>query len=72
MLVPLRGAHASQPDDLRVLSCCSGVEVSVLPFSGWIVGGHLVHMFSHQWTLAWPPGCCALLAAVPMQVQISP
>ena len=37
----------------------AGVEVSVLPFSGWIVGGHFVHMFSHQWTLEWPPGCCA-------------
>lgn len=34
-------------------------RVGVSFFLGLDRGGHFVHMFSRQWTLEWPPGCCA-------------
>ena len=57
MLVPLRAAHGTQPEGLRVQSCCSRGR-GVLPFSGWIVSGHFVYTLRRRWTLEWPPGCC--------------
>ena len=65
MLVPLRAAHGTQPEGLRVQSCCSRGR-GVLPFSGWIVSGHFVYMLRVGGPLS------GLLAAVTVEVRISP